>query len=91
MGILYINLNYSKIQLEFLNIFLHTNIKLILRSLSDMTEDEAVECGWKKVMSFKEFKEIKGCRPVNQVIALIKMGFDLFGLIESGQAIKNNK
>ena len=63
------------------------NFKPVLRSLSNMTEDEAVECGWKKVMTFKEFKDIKGCRPINQVISLIRLGFDLFELIESEQAI----
>lgn len=74
--------------------FIIGNFKLILRPLSDMTEEET-----------KEYETLFGCNPhesdewyceiIMQDIGkpkvwlwLLKRGFDLFGLIESGQAIK---
>ena len=51
--------------------------KLILRPLSDMTKEE-------KDQAFVLSK-------ADEIVYLLKCGFDLFGLIESGQAIDKTK
>ncbi len=68
-----------------------SNIKLILRTLSDMTEEEYTH--------FEKLTHLHNshiCEMADEVIEhgtpeifayAIKQGFDLFGLIESGQAI----
>ncbi len=71
-------------------------VKLILRSLSDMTEKEAVNIGWEETkakkaeLTFEEFKkdlnEHMFFAP-EEFTYLLKNGFDLFSLIESGLAI----
>lgn len=65
------------------------NIKLCLRPLSDMTEDE-----WKDFRlpdTYQEvFKSGKVFKP-SEFLQLLKHGFDLFGLIDSGLAIDKTK
>jgi hypothetical protein len=66
-------------------------VKLILRPLSSMTEEEATELDWNQRIGWESRWDGIG-RP--QVIYprefhwLIKKGFDIFGLIESGLAIE---
>jgi hypothetical protein len=62
-----------------------TWIKLLLRPLSDMTEEEGMEIFWKPVKG--ENFSIKTGEEFRQL--LIK-GFDLFGLIDAGLAIDKN-
>lgn len=62
-------------------------IKPILRPLSDMTEEEKAQLrdfmGWARYVEYLKFGL---CTPEG-VAYLLKQGFDLFNLIESGQAI----
>ena len=67
------------------------NVKLILRHLSDMTEEEAKEIGWwdefeNRIIYAKDFNQ-KWMFSSDQMIGLLSRGFDLFGLIEAGLAI----
>lgn len=71
---------------------------LVLRPLSDMTEDELQECG-NMIYDFSNDPELNnfkwkdfeiGLAP-EQFVYLLSKGFDLFGLIPSGLAIDNTK
>lgn len=69
-------------------------IKLLLRPLSDMTDDELQECG-NMVYDFSDEPELNNHRwqdfevllAPEQFHWLLNKHFDLFGLIESGLAI----
>lgn len=70
-------------------------VKPILRPLSDMTEEELREMcdkanvGYRSLESFKiHFSQILFPAEFHY---LLSHGFDLFGLIESGEAIKKEK
>ena len=69
-------------------------IKLILRPLSSMTEDELKECdidlGQILLAQFPKDGGLKFFSP-NQFIWLLNKSFDLFGLIESGLALDATK
>lgn len=60
--------------------------KPILRPLSDMKEDE--EDAWTDLYVSSQDNRIKAA---NRTLFLLQQGFDLFGLIESGQAIDATK
>lgn len=71
-------------------------VKLLVRPLSSMTEEEKAHIGFDaykvlrssgKLPAFQEGK----IWAATQTHYLIKQGFDLFGLIESGQAIDSTK
>lgn len=61
-----------------------SQITLILRPLSDMTEDE--EAKWIEIMVLRRRKSIQGTE-AERTAYLLSSGFDLFNLIESGLAI----
>lgn len=62
--------------------------KAILRPLSDIMKEEAKYLGLDDLQTILEFNSIyKGRYTPQQFIYLLKQGFDLFGLTESGQAI----
>lgn len=66
------------------------NYRPVLRSLSDMKEDECKTIGLEKIYKEITSKEISGQGFVwksGEIIHLLKWGFDLFGLIESNQAV----
>lgn len=66
-----------------------TKIKPILRPLSDMTEQESYELCWQKNQNHMKLNwslNESAIHP-NEFLYLLKQGFDLFGLIESGLAI----
>jgi len=65
-------------------------IKPILRPLSDITEEEATECGWMELFTIEHFAEKKLYRPTS-FHYLLKRGFDLLDLIETGLAIDKTK
>lgn len=79
---------------------LSVNVKPILRTLSDMREEEAVEC-WELTDTDRD-KEIEGWQVVDYFrreenfyepktfLYLLSKHFDLFGLIKSGLAIDKN-
>ena len=72
------------------------DIKIILRPLSDMTEDEAIECIDYDPKIFIPFNEISKDWRTKVLDAdrwrkLISKGFDLFGLIDAGLAIDKTK
>lgn len=66
-------------------------IKPLLRPLSDMTEDERERFGWQDESEFRYLSDahqvMKNYYYGWQFIDLLKLHFDLFGLIESGLAI----
>lgn len=64
------------------------HIKPILRPLSDMTEDEKEK--WDN-MRLEDFEYSTELLAANETLYLLKQGFDLFGLIESGLAIDKTK
>jgi len=69
-------------------------VKPILRRLSDMTEEEMNECG-NMIYDFSgepelnkwEWYNFEVCLAPLQFSWLVKKGFDLFGLIDSNQAV----
>lgn len=67
------------------------SIKPILRPLSDMTDKEAADIfnmdDWLFINQKKGITHLDFALPPQTFIYLLKQGFDLFGLIESGQAI----
>jgi hypothetical protein len=76
------------------------DVKLILRRLSDMTEEECEEYGMMYEQGKYDSQSLEfDCKiglsayyigtknAAERIRALLKAGFDLFGLIESGQAI----
>jgi len=65
-------------------------IKPILRPLSDITEEEATECGWMGLFTLEHFAEKKLYKPTS-FHYLLKRGFDLLELIEAGLAIDKTK
>lgn len=71
-------------------------VKPILRKLDSMTEEEAMDGGWTNKRSFDSFVKIHQYDDTDQLtrrwfaqdfIYLLSRGFDLFGLIDSDQAI----
>lgn len=69
------------------------HVQLLLRPLSDIKEEECNKLDWyyKWSTSGEKIKhKVENFRP-EEFIELLKMGFDLFGLIESGLAIDKTK
>lgn len=62
-----------------------SGVKLILRPFSDMTEEEAVESGLGTIA--RDLEMFNRPWSPKQFLYLLSRGFDLFGLIESKQAI----
>jgi hypothetical protein len=69
-------------------------IQLLLRPISDMTDEEAAECGnldydfsSEPDLNIWNWKDFDTLNSSNQFIYLLSKHFDLFGLIESGLAI----
>lgn len=90
----------------YVNVTDFSQLKLLLRPLSSMTEEEALEWN-EKFRYFAEgsteqyvrdrlyliiqtVNENRGSNP-DKVIWLLSKGFDLFGLIEKGEAIDSTK
>lgn len=83
------------ISLESLSQIQKGNLKLIpiLRPLSSMTEEEAIEIGWGSALAFNAW--IKAINQSNnqavfsiyQFKKLLEWGFDIFGLKEKGLAL----
>lgn len=66
-------------------------IKPVLRPLSDMTEHES-NMGDEIMNAFNENDPIEAFQGMaNMTMMLLKQGFDLFGLIESGLALDKTK
>jgi len=68
------------------------NVKPILRSLSSLTEEEATEGLGYDNLIYKPFKvcnnfSSRSVFSAKEFVFLLSKGFDLFGLIESGEAI----
>jgi hypothetical protein len=71
-----------------------TDIKLILRPLDSMTEEEAKEVGWwddweNRIAYAKDFKE-DWMFSASNMLYLLKNGFDIFSLIPDGLALNRN-
>lgn len=65
-------------------------IKPVLRPLSNMTEDEAIEFGWMRLFTLEHFIEKKLYKP--EAFAHLLAGhFDLLNLIEEGLAVDATK
>lgn len=64
-------------------------IKLELRPLSSMTEEDAFNLGWEKGFESVEefFCDFNGTYSCNDFLYLLKQGFDIFNLHKSGQCI----
>lgn len=80
VGVLYVSINYSGYST------LYNDIKPILRPLSDMTEKEKDEFSEYQIEKFGEDFHNE-MYDISQFLFLLKQGFDIFGLIESHQAI----
>jgi hypothetical protein len=80
----------------------YDEVRPILRPLSDMTEEESAECdkygnmGWNLVAKGEPISAVTEIskiglgiihRQASETAFLLSRGFDLFGLIESGEAI----
>lgn len=70
------------------------NIKLLLRPLSSMTEEEATQ--WLRMENnsdvfFKTDEWYSQLNDARKTSWLLSKGFDLFGLLESGDAIDSTK
>lgn len=69
-----------------IDLYAYKNFKPLLRPLSDMTDEEAE-------FAYHAYHDEKtlhlGC--VKKTVYLLSRGFDLFGLIESGEAIDKTK
>jgi hypothetical protein len=63
-----------------------SEVKLVLRRLEDMTEEERVEIFGKDVHWYKPFDANDAC-DIQQWHKLLQKGFDLFGLIDASIAI----
>lgn len=63
--------------------------KLILRPLSDLTEDYVSQFILDKLSKCSS-KDIKQCLSYNEIDYLLKHHFDIYGLIEKGEAIDIN-
>lgn len=72
-----------------------SSVKLRLRSLSDMTKEEREIFGWQEDWIFEDKSDpnqpLKTTFLVWEFIDLLKMGFDLFGLIPTGLAVDKTK
>ena len=72
-----------------------SDIKLRLRPLSDMTREEREIFGWQEDWIFEDKSDpnqpMKTTFLVWEFIDLLKMGFDLFGLIEANLAVDKTK
>lgn len=70
-------------------------VKLRLRPLSDMTKEEREIFGWQEDWIFEDKSDpnqpLKTTFLVWEFIDLLKMGFDLFGLIPTGLAVDKTK
>ena len=70
-------------------------VKPILRPLSDMTREEREIFGWQEDWIFEDKSDpnqpMKTTFLVWEFIDLLKMGFDLFGLIEANLAVDKTK
>ncbi len=75
--------------------WLHDGWKLVLRPLSDMTKEEREIFGWQEDWIFEDKSDpnqpLKTTFLVWEFIDLLKMGFDLFGLIPTGLAVDKTK
>ena len=65
-------------------------IKPVLRPLSDMTEDEAIDFGWMRLFTLEHFIEKKLYKP-EAFAHLLARQFDLLNLIEEGLAMDATK
>lgn len=65
-------------------------IKPVLRPLSNMTEDEAIEFGWMRLFTLEHFIEKKMYNP-DAFAHLLARHFDLLNLIEEGLAVDATK
>lgn len=65
-------------------------IKPVLRPLSDMTEDEAIEFGWMRLFTLEHFIDKKMYNP-GAFAHLLAKHFDLLNLIEEGLAVDATK
>lgn len=63
-------------------------VKLILKPLSSITDEDAIECGWKQIMSLKEFADAKSVRPLEVYQRLINKGYDLPQYLLGGKTLK---
>lgn len=66
-------------------------IKPILRPLPDLTNDEAKVLGYNRAIDWWRDHGHFGTHSAKNFAYLLKQGFDLFGLIESGLAIDKTK
>jgi hypothetical protein len=91
----------TKLDAHTLSVFAH-QVTLILRPLSDMTGQEKKEYAglFSGMESINILPEIRAGRLINyfmnkkdphQVVWLLSLGFDLFGLIDAGLAIDKTK
>ena len=79
---------------DFSKTYFADQVKIVLRPLSDMTEEEMQECG-NMIYDFSDEPDLNKWKPSDFEIGLapeqfhwlLKKSFDLFGLIESGLAI----
>lgn len=98
VGVLYVSINYSGVST------LYNDIKLILRPLSDITNDECIRLSKVQYEAKNDRNHlILGRGIVNEIMNdtwggshktfmyFIENGFDIFGLIESNQAIDKTK
>lgn len=70
------------------------NLKLVLRPLSDMTEEELKHFGVSETLTKEELQQHFFDCPFftpDEYVYLLKHGFDLFGLIEDGLAVDKTK
>ena len=65
-------------------------IKPVLRPLSDMTEDEAIDFGWMRLFTLEHFIDKKLYKP-ESFAHLLARQFDLLNLIEEGLALDATK
>lgn len=65
--------------------------KLLLRPLSDMTEEECIVLGWSSSYQCAIIKHKPENLQPNEILFLLKNAFDLFELIQSGLAIDKTK
>ena len=81
----------DKIQVFTIDKFNHDKIlcRPILRKLTDMKEDEKDEFSEHQIEMFGDDFNTE-MYDIEQFLFLLKSGFDLFGLIASGQAIDRN-
>ena len=82
--------NNRLIQLDGYTPVATDTIKPVLRPLSDMTEEEAIDFGWMRLFTLEHFIDKKLYKP-ESFAHLLARQFDLLNLIEEGLAMDATK